>query len=95
MAAASGGLIFINGLGAIGGPLSTGWLMGWYGPYGYFVVITVFLVALCAYAAWRMTQRPSLGVEETSTYAPVMPTASVVAVEAAQEFVQDMEEDAA
>ncbi len=28
MAAASGGLIFINGLGAIAGPLITGWLMG-------------------------------------------------------------------
>ena len=28
MAAASGGLMFINGLGAIAGPLITGWLMG-------------------------------------------------------------------
>ena len=32
MAAASGGLIFINGLGAISGPIVTGWIMGNVGP---------------------------------------------------------------
>ena len=37
MAAASGGLIFINGLGAIAGPLITGWIMGQIGPGGFYL----------------------------------------------------------
>ncbi|SPF80398.1 MFS transporter [Pseudoprimorskyibacter insulae] len=89
MAAASGGLIFINGLGAIMGPIVTGYLMGVIGPYGYFVVITFFLVALSGYAGWRMTQRPAKPIEDTTSYAPVSPTASVVALEAAQEYAHD------
>jgi MFS family permease len=38
MAAASGGLIFINGIGAIAGPLITGWMMGLVGPEGFLLV---------------------------------------------------------
>src|SRR6056297_2737472 len=41
MAAAAGGMVFINGLGAVTGPLITGWLMGVMGPQGFFVVIAV------------------------------------------------------
>ncbi|SDH96790.1 MFS transporter [Lutimaribacter saemankumensis] len=94
MAAASGGLVFVNGLGAIAGPLVTGWLMSVIGPYGYFTIIAALLLALAGYAAYRMTQRPSPTVDETSAYTPVMPTASVVAVEAAQEYSAEMAEDA-
>ena len=32
MASASGGLLFINGVGAISGPLIVGWVMQSYGP---------------------------------------------------------------
>lgn len=94
MAAASGGLVFVNGLGAIAGPLVTGWLMSVIGPYGYFTIIAALLLALAGYAAYRMTQRPSPTVHETSAYTPVMPTASVVAVEAAQEYDAEMAEEA-
>ena len=94
MASASGGLIFVNGLGAIAGPLVTGWLMSVIGPYGYFTIIAALLLALAAYAAYRMTQRAAPSVEDTGSYTPVMPTASVVAVEAAQEYAADMAEDA-
>jgi len=86
MAAASGGLVFINGLGAIAGPLVTGWVMGVAGPEGFFAVIAVLLLAMTAYAAYRMTQRASVPVEDTGSYAPVLPTASPVAVEVAQEY---------
>lgn len=93
MAAASGGLVFLNGLGAIAGPVITGWLMSTMGPYGYFIIIAVLLLVLAAYSAYRMTQRAAPSVDETGSYTPVMPTASVVAIEAAQEYDAEMAED--
>ncbi|MCK4711610.1 MAG: MFS transporter, partial [Marinosulfonomonas sp.] len=85
MAAASGGLIFINGLGAILGPLSIGWIMGQIGPGGFFLFLAGLMFALAGYAAYRMTQRAAIPVEETGSYAPIAPTAGSVAVELAQE----------
>lgn len=94
MAAASGGMIFVNGLGAIAGPMITGWLMSVMGPYGYFVIIAVLMIALAIYAAYRMTQRAAPAVADTSAYAPISPTASVVALEAAQEYAVEVAEAA-
>ncbi|MGV6803736.1 MAG: MFS transporter [Ruegeria sp.] len=87
MAAASGGLVFINGMGAIAGPLITGWLMGdaVFGPQGFFLFIAALLFAMAAYAMYRMTQRASVPVDETGTMSPMYPTASPVALEVAQE----------
>ncbi|MFQ6553355.1 MFS transporter [Aestuariibius insulae] len=100
MAAASGGLVFINGVGAISGPLAIGWLMSVLGPAGFFVLIAVLLVSLAGYAAWRMSRRPgATPVEEMTPYAPVLATASPVAVDMAQEVYIETElsdgEDAA
>lgn len=87
MAAASGGLLFINGLGAIAGPLITGWLMGdaVFGPSGFFLFIAALLVTMAVYALYRTTQRAAIPVDETGTMSPVYPTASPVAFEVAQE----------
>ncbi len=87
MAAASGGLVFINGLGAIAGPVITGWLMSEnvFGPPGFFLFITALLVVMAGYAMYRMTQRASIPVDETGTMATISPTASPVAMEVAQE----------
>lgn len=94
MAAASGGMIFINGVGAISGPLITGWAMGFFGPMGYFLYIGVLMFSLAAYAAYRATVRPSVQVEDTTSYAPVLPTASLVTVEAAHEYAAHEEGEA-
>ncbi|RBW60178.1 MFS transporter [Ruegeria sp. A3M17] len=87
MAAASGGLLFINGMGAIAGPLITGWLMGdaVFGPPGFFLFIAVLLVVMAGYALYRMTQRAAIPVDETGTMSPLYPTASPVVMELAQE----------
>jgi len=85
MAAASGGLIFINGLGAILGPLSIGWIMGLLGSGGFFLFLALLMFSLTIYAAYRMTQRAATPIEETGSYTPVTPSASPVAVELAQE----------
>ena len=93
MAAASGGLVFVNGLGAIVGPVATGWMMEVFGPPGYFGFLTLILVATGGYAAYRTTRRASPSVEDTSVYAPVMPTASPVAVEVVQEYAIETQQE--
>lgn len=96
MAAASGGLVFINGLGAITGPMITGWLMSDanFGPPGFFLFIVVLMFAMAAYAAYRATQRAAIPVEETGTLSPMSPTVSPVAVEVAQEVAIEAELEA-
>ncbi|EPX85016.1 MFS transporter [Salipiger mucosus] len=86
MAAASAGLLFVNGVGAISGPLVTGWLMAQVGPRGFFIFIGALMLTLAAYAIWRMTQRPAPAVDTLGVYTAMSPTASPVAMEAAQEW---------
>ncbi|SFQ04104.1 MFS transporter [Tranquillimonas alkanivorans] len=95
MAAASGGLIFINGVGAVAGPLITGWMMATVGAQGFWLYLAGLMLAVGAYAAFRMTQRAAPSVDETASYAPVLPTATPVAVEVAQEWAIDAAEEAA
>ncbi|MGR3321616.1 MAG: MFS transporter [Pseudooceanicola sp.] len=94
MAAASGGLIFLNGLGAVSGPLIAGWALEAFGPAGFWIFVGVLLLAMAGYAAWRMTQRPAPSVEDTTSYAPVSMSASPVAVEAAQEWAAEQADEA-
>ncbi len=95
MAAASGGLVFVNGVGAIAGPVITGWMMDAVGPSGFFIYVIILLALTGLYAGYRTTRRPAASVEDTGSYTAVMPTASVVAVEVAQEVAIEtaMEEE--
>lgn len=86
MAAASGGLVFINGVGAIAGPLITGWMLGAFGPPGFWVFLAVLMFAVAGYGVYRMTQRPAPSVEDTGTMVSVWPASTSVAVETAQEI---------
>ena len=60
MAAASSGMLFLNGLGAIVGPLVTGWIMTRIGPGGFFLFIAANFAGLAAYALWRMSRRAAV-----------------------------------
>ncbi|TFL17423.1 MFS transporter [Jannaschia formosa] len=71
MAAASAQLLFVNGVGAIGGPLITGWLMGFVGPGGFWLFIGAQMALLAGYALWRMTRRKSTVVDEAAAFVPV------------------------
>ncbi|MEO3413982.1 MFS transporter [Roseovarius sp. CAU 1744] len=86
MAAAAGGMVFINGLGAVAGPLVTAWMMGAIGAHGYFLFIGLLMFTMAAYAAYRMTQRAAPSVEDTDSYTWVAPSASPMAVAFAQEY---------
>ena len=80
MAAASGGLLFVNGVGAILGPLVIGWLMSVIGPSGYFLFIIMLTTMLAIYAIWRMSQRAQ--TPDAGPYAPVSPVVSAATVDA-------------
>ena len=86
MAGAAGGMVFINGLGAVAGPLITGWLMGLVGAWGFFLFITILSFAMAGYAAYRMTQRAAPTVEETDSYTPLMASGSPLAATYATEY---------
>ena len=90
MVAASGGLLFLNGVGAISGPIVVGWMLSAVGPSGFFIVIMVLMAVLFAYSIYRMTQRPTISVTETGSFTAVAPNASPIAVEIAQEYAKEL-----
>ena len=59
MVAASGTLILLYGIGAIGGPFTNGVLMEWLGPRAYWGYLAVGFLFLALFALYRMTRRPS------------------------------------
>ncbi|WP_226627148.1 MFS transporter [Alloyangia pacifica] len=83
MPAASGGLVFTFGLGAISGPLVTGWGMQVIGPYAFWLVLAATFAIIALYALYRMTQRTAPPKEDAESYLNVLPSSSPVAVEAA------------
>ena len=95
MAAASGGLVFVYGMGAIIGPVATGQLMDVVGPHGFWLFLAGLFTLIAVYATWRMTRRPSVPVDETGAYLGVSPTGSPVALAAAQEWYVDTAEETA
>lgn len=94
MAAGSGALIFLTGLGAVIGPVIAGNLMSFYGSEMFWAFISAVMLALAAYALWRTRQRTIDTVpEDNVTYVQVTPVATAVAVEVAQEvYVENADE---
>lgn len=93
MAAASSGLMFISGLGAVLGPLVIGAAMTGLGAVAFFGFIALLLAAISAYGALRMTARAAPAVEDTGAYVPVTAQASAVAVEWAQDYAYELSQD--
>ncbi|TPE47368.1 MFS transporter [Amaricoccus solimangrovi] len=83
MPAASGGLVFTFGLGAIAGPMVTGWAMQVFGPYAFWPVLACIFALMSLYALYRVTRASAPRGEHVESYPGILPTASAVAVEAA------------
>lgn len=83
MAAASGGLLFVNGIGAVLGPFALGGLMRAIGPEGFWIFCAALLMAVAGYAAFRMAQRPPQVTGDSVAFAPVFPAASPAVMETA------------
>ncbi|MGB3147659.1 MAG: MFS transporter, partial [Paracoccaceae bacterium] len=89
MPAAAAGLIFINGLGAISGPLIAGWMMGRFGSDAFYSFIGILFGAIAIYGSWRATRRRNLPSEQSAGFTPLSPTAGVIAVEAVMDARQE------
>ncbi|SIT76803.1 Predicted arabinose efflux permease, MFS family [Yoonia rosea] len=100
MAAASGGLLFINGVGAIAGPLTVGFIMDSIGDNGFWLFTAVLMASVGFYGIYRATQRSREHLETESVtvpYAPVSAASTPIAAELAQEMYIDeveLEEEA-
>ena len=93
MAAASGRMLFVNGLAAVAGPIVVGWVMGVAGPRGFWAFLCVVMGALAGYTAWRMTRRAAPSSDETGSYTPVFAEASVVTLSAVAEEMEETSVD--
>jgi MFS family permease len=60
----SGGLQIAYGIGASVGPIIAAALMGYVGPRGLFIYLSVIQGALGLFALYRMTRRASVSTEE-------------------------------
>lgn len=97
MAAASGGLLFANGLAAIVGPPIVGFMLEQFGARGFWVFLMLVTLILAGYSAWRITRRQSVYAEQEDydavSYTPVTPATQVVAIETAQELYAEAVEE--
>lgn len=91
MASASSGLIFLNGLGAIAGPLITGWAMQSFGPAGFWAFLGALIASLAIYALYRATRRPAAA--DTGAFVAMSLAAGPVAFELAQEIASEEARD--
>jgi MFS family permease len=96
MAGASGGLLFLNGLGAIAGPFAVGWMMDTLGVHGFWLVLALMMGALAVYALWRARRAPNKVILGDKTdFAPVSVQATQVATGAIQALSGDRPREAA
>jgi MFS family permease len=95
MAAAAGGMVFINGLGAVAGPVITGYMMEQLGSWAFFLFVALLCFSMAGYAAYRMTRRAAPSVEDTDAFTMVAPSASVMAVNFAQEYDYEVAQEEA
>jgi MFS family permease len=79
MAAASSGLLYSHGFGAVGAPLLLGWVMDRGGSGSYFAFIAGNLLLIAAYGIWRMTRRASVPVDEQSDFPMLTPQTTPMA----------------
>ena len=93
MPAASGGLLFINGVGAMSGPVTVGFVMNSFGTQYFFVFIAVLMLAICIYGVYRSFKRDAVSVEEAAPYIPITSRSTYVATEIAIEVVEEETEE--
>ena len=68
--AAGGGLTFVFGLGAIGGPIVCSIFMNEFGPNSFFIFLLIFHVIIAIFALYRITRR-STEDNPDSTFIPL------------------------
>lgn len=93
MASASGSMLFLNGIGAMGGPVGVGYLMNQFGTHAYFMFIALLMLLICAYGIYRISQRDTVAVEDMGAYVPITSRTTAVATEIALEVADELDVD--
>ncbi len=97
MAAAAGGLLFINGCGAMFGPVIVGYAMSKLGIEWYFITLLILMSTICLYGTYRMSQREHVMNDEPAPYLPISSNTSGLgtsyAIDAAEDELLDELED--
>lgn len=83
MTAASGGLLFLFGVGSTIGPILTGYVMGAFGPAGYWQVMFASFALTAVYSVYRMTKRPTRPRDELVKVVPLAPKGGVAMMDLA------------
>lgn len=95
MPAASGGLMFLNGSGAMGGPIIAGFLMSRFGNHWFYITIAILMLVVCVYGIYRMTQRGTGDIEDQAPMMPITARTMAVMTDVATDIViEQAEEDA-
>ncbi|MEE9322332.1 MAG: MFS transporter [Granulosicoccus sp.] len=94
MAAAAGGLLFINGLGAMSGPIVVGYAMSRLGIEWFFIIIMVLMSAIALYGFYRMTQREYVVGDDAAPYLPISTRTTALGTEIAIEAADDAQLEA-
>ncbi|MCY4543076.1 MAG: MFS transporter [Rhodobacteraceae bacterium] len=85
LAAAAGRLVFLNGAGAVCGPLLVGWMMNTLGANGLWIYIGAIMGIFALFCLVRIVLEPLPKSHDVSSIVPVTPNLSPVAHEVAQE----------
>jgi len=98
MPATSGGLLFINGFGAMSGPVLVGYAMTEFGNHWFFITIATLMSVVCIYGIYRITQRVyDIAPEDSAPHVIVTSRTTAVgtefAIEAADEAQLEMLEE--
>ncbi len=93
MASASGGLLFLNGSGAMGGPIIAGYLMTNVGNESFFITIATLMLAVCVYGVYRMTQRASVELEDQAPMISLSIRSTAVMTDVATDMVIEQVEE--
>ena len=89
MVGASAGLVMINGIGAVLGPLSSAWAMDLLGPTGLFWWLALVHLLVVGFALYRMTRREAVPLAQQGHYATIPPRGSAVVASLAVEEVSE------
>lgn len=89
MAAAAGGLLFINGCGAMTGPIVVGAAMSNLGIEWFFITLVLLLSAICLYGIYRMSQRTYEVLDEAAPYLPISARTTTYATSFAIEALEE------
>ncbi len=85
MPSASGGLIFLAGVGSCFMPLFCGYLMKSFGPNSFFMLLMLLFLMISIYGIYRMSVRSTSEQINTTSHISLNTEISPVAVDIAQE----------